>query len=243
MKKRHTQTDDVINAMRNNGGYATLAVLNQTVDFSGWKTKTPFESIRCILQRHPKDFFKLQPGLWALVESKESVLERFKISETKIENKEKFTHTYYQGLITDIGNWKHYKTYIPNQDKNKLYLEQKIGNVSTLSYIPQFTYPQITHRAASVDVIWFNERNLPHSFFEVEHTTNIINSLNKFYELQDFRSDFYIVASASRKNEFEDKISQSIYNDIRPYVKFLVYDTLAQQHSKMSELMRCSTLI
>lgn len=243
MNKKHTQTDDVIAAMKNNGGYATLAVLNQTVDFSDWKTKTPFESIRCILQRHPKDFFKIQPGLWALEEYRQSVLEKFQIADDKEKNNEKFTHAYYQGLITDIGNWQKYNTYIPNQDKNKLYLERKLGEISTLNKMPEFTYPQITHRAASIDVIWFNERKLPHSFYEVEHTTNIINSLNKFYELQDFRSRFYIVASINRRNEFDDKIHQSIYNEIRAYVKFLTYDELVNQHSQMSQIRRCSMLI
>ena len=62
MEKRHTQIDDIIEAMQKNGGYATLAYLNQNVDTSTWKTKTPFESIRCYLQRN-KDFFRIQPGL------------------------------------------------------------------------------------------------------------------------------------------------------------------------------------
>lgn len=243
MNKKHTQTDDVIDAMRKNGGYATLAVLNQSVDFSTWRTKTPFESIRCILQRHPKDFFKIQPGLWALQDCRESVLKKFQIGSNKNENIDKFTHTYYQGLIIDIGNWKSYETYTPNQDKNKLYLDKKISEVSTLQKLPEFTYPQITRRATTVDVIWFNKRKLPNSFFEVEHSTNIINSLNKFYELQDFRSKFYIVANESRKNEFKDKINQSIYEEIQPYVKFLSYDMLSMQHTKMSEMMCCSMLI
>lgn len=56
MMKKRTQIDDIIDAMRKNNGYATLAYLNQNVDTSTWKTKTPFESIRCDLQRH-KEFF------------------------------------------------------------------------------------------------------------------------------------------------------------------------------------------
>lgn len=60
MTKKRTQIDDIIDAMRKNNGYATLAYLNQNVNTSTWKTKTPFESIRCYLQRH-KEFFKIQP--------------------------------------------------------------------------------------------------------------------------------------------------------------------------------------
>ena len=51
MKKVHTQVNDIIETMKNNNGYATLAYLNQNVDTSNWKTKTPFASIRCYLQR------------------------------------------------------------------------------------------------------------------------------------------------------------------------------------------------
>lgn len=39
--KKINQADQVIEAMRNEGGYATLRRLNEIVDFSTWATKTP----------------------------------------------------------------------------------------------------------------------------------------------------------------------------------------------------------
>lgn len=235
MTKKHTQVDDIIEAMQKNGGFATLAYLNQNVNTSTWTTKTPFESIRCYLQRRD-EFFRIQPGLWALTDSKESVLQKFQIKENEKEPNEIFTHAYYQGLIVDIGNMKKLKTYVPAQDKNKLFLDKRLGDISTMTDIPDFTYQKITNRARTIDTIWFNEREMPTAFYEVEHSTNIINSLNKFFELQDFRARFCIVADKKRKNEFDDKISQSIYNPIKPYIDFIDYDTLAIQHTKMSEL-------
>lgn len=235
MTKKHTQVDDIIEAMQKNGGFATLAYLNQNVNTSTWKTKTPFESIRCYLQRRD-EFFRIQPGLWALTDSKESVLQKFQIKENEKEPNEIFTHAYYQGLIVDIGNMKKLKTYVPAKDKNKLFLDKRLGDISTMTDIPDFTYQKITNRARTIDTIWFNEREMPTAFYEVEHSTNIINSLNKFFELQDFRARFCIVADKKRKNEFDDKISQSIYNPIKPYIDFIDYDTLAIQHTKMSEL-------
>ena len=235
MAEKHTQVDDIIEAMEKNGGYATLAFLNQNVDTSTWKTKTPFESIRCYLQRR-NEFFKIQSGLWALTDSKDTVLKKFQIKDNDKEQNEVFTHAYYQGLIVDIGNMKKLKTFVPAQDKNKLFLDKKLGDISTMTDIPEFTYQKITNRARTIDTIWFNEREMPTAFYEVEHSTNIINSLNKFFELQDFRANFYIVADKKRKNEFDDKINQSIYNPIKPFIDFIDYDTLANQHSKMSEL-------
>lgn len=237
MTKKHTQIDDIIETMQKNGGYATLAHLNQNVDTSTWKTKTPFASIRCFLQRSD-EFFKIQPGLWALTDCRETVLKKFKIKENEKEQVEIFTHAYYQGLIVDIGNMKQLKTYIPAQDKNKIFLDKKLGEISTMTDVPEFTYPRIISRAKTIDTIWFNEREMPSAFYEVEHSTNIINSLNKFFELQDFRARFYIVADTKRRKEFDAKISQSIYNPIKPLVKFLDYESLSNQHTLMAKMFK-----
>lgn len=71
---------------------------------------------------------------------------------------------------------------------------------------------------------------MPCAFYEVEHTTDMKNSLNKFYELQDFRADFYIVAAKERKQQFYDIINSSIYIPIRALVKFVDYDALISQY-------------
>lgn len=78
----------------------------------------------------------------------------------------------------------HLKEYIDNRtDKNKKFLEKKLCEITTEPELPDFTYEVIRNRAKTVDVIWFNERRMPFRFYEVEHPTNITNSLDKFYEL------------------------------------------------------------
>jgi len=57
-----------------------VAKLNTLVDVSGWNSKTPYASIRRIVQVN-KEFFKIKPGLWALRECEKSVLEKFEIKE------------------------------------------------------------------------------------------------------------------------------------------------------------------
>ena len=44
-----TQKEQVIEVMRQNGGYATFGQLNHLVDFSTWTTKTPQATVRRIL--------------------------------------------------------------------------------------------------------------------------------------------------------------------------------------------------
>lgn len=231
-----SQKDDVITAMKKNGGYATFQQLNRMVDISGWLTKTPEASIRKIVQVYD-DFFKIKPGLWALAEYKDEVLKKLCIEPNNKESDEKFTHAYYQGIIVEIGNIKKYQTYVPSQDKNKKFLEQNLSEMVTMSSIPQFTYEKILRKAKTVDVIWFNERQMPCGFYEVEHTTDIKNSLSKFYELQDFRATFSIVADEKRRNQFNDIISASMYNPIRDLVRFVSYENLIKQYDKQQIIL------
>ncbi|OAV70478.1 hypothetical protein Barb6_01719 [Bacteroidales bacterium Barb6] len=228
--------------MRQNGGYATFGQLNELVNFSIWKTKTPQASVRRIVQQSDA-FFRIQPGLWALQEAKEIVLNKFQLKTQDKKIEELFTHSYYQGLLIEIGNMKGFQTYVPAQDKNHLFLEKPLKELVTIDKIYDFTYPDILHRATTVDVVWFNERKLPHSFFEVEHTTDIKNSLSKFFELQDYFAHFYIIASESRKKQFDSTISMSLFNPIKKRVGFVNYESIANQYSKMFELSKIEQLI
>ena len=56
---------------------------------------------------------------------------------------------------------------------------------------------------------------MPHSFFEIEHSTDIQNSLLKFNDLQDFYVRMAIVADAKRKPEFEAKLAFHAFDELR----------------------------
>ena len=231
-----TQPEQVIQAMRDNGGFATLRQLNELIDFSKWGTKTPEASVRRIVQVNDA-FFRIQPGLWALDECREEILKLFQIKPGNQKSEEQFTHGFYQGLLIEIGKLMHYITYVPAQDKNRKYLDKPLSEVSDLIQLPDFTTNKlIQSKARTVDVIWFNNsRHMPAAFYEVEHSTDIKNSLSKFYELQDFNAKFRIVANENREDEFKDKISASIFDEIRDRVKFLSYGEVANFHASLNE--------
>lgn len=229
-----TQEQQVIDTLRNQGGYATLRRLNEVMDFSTWKTKTPEASVRRIVQNSDA-IFRIQPGLWALEESRDKVLRKFKIKEGDAKSIEQFNHAYYQGLLIEIGHYRKASTYVPPQDQHKLFLDKELGDLTDHKIIPQFTFETLLRKARTVDVIWFNERSMPTHFYEVEHTTDIKNSLSKFYELQDFFSLFYIVANSHRENEFKDKINASIFSPIKNRVEFITYDKVASLHSTLTQ--------
>lgn len=230
--KKVAQWERVEEAMKKNGGVATLGFLYNTVNVSDWATKTPFASIRRILQVN-NIFFKLKPGLWGLSEKKKEIIDSFGIAEKKSERFENFNHSYFQGLVVEIGNIKGYATFIPNQDKNKKYLNQSLKEVASLEAIHQFAYPEIINKAKTVDIIWFNERKMPSAFFEVEHSTDIYNSLIKFSELQDFNSKFNIVSDIARKREFESKLSAKVFSDIKERIKFISYEQVSEIHTNI----------
>ena len=234
-EKKYTQTQQVIDTLRQHGGYATLGSLYHMVDTSTWATKTPQESIRRIVQKSP-DIFKIQPGLWALEEMRDAVLKKFELKLGNAKSEEQFSHGYYQGLLVEIGKFRHQTTYIPAQDQNKLFVDKKLGEITDTTELPDFTYDVLKRKARTIDVIWFNERRMPSEFYEVEHTTDIKNSLSKFYELQDFNAGFYIVADNSRKNEFEDKLHVSIFAPIEKRVKFLNYQQVADLYEGMKKV-------
>lgn len=233
--KKGTQEYQVVEALRKEGGFATLRRLNEIVDFSTWKTKTPEATVRRIVQLS-QQVFRIQPGLWALEECREDVLKKFKIKEGDRHSEEQFSHSYYQGLLVEIGKYRKRKTYIPMQDKNRMFLDKHLSEVADTFTLPLFTYNILLRKARTVDVTWFNERQMPSDFYEVEHTTDIKNSLSKFYELQDFFANFYIVADVCRKEEFYDKINVSMFNNIKSRVQFVDYERVVAMYTGLKSI-------
>lgn len=234
------QYEAVIKVMQENGGYATLGFLNQMVlkvKGCGWKTKTPFASIRRIVQDN-RFFFKIRPGLWALKEYRDKLPSHIlPEKESSKEKKTEYSHTYYQGLLVEIGNMRKFGTFVPMQDKNKSYLDKKLGDFTTITSMYNFSYDNIIRIAKTIDVSWFNERQMPFGLFEVEHSTPIQNSLLKFVELQDFNADFYIVANEVRRREYQTKLSLNAFRPIQKRLVFWSYDDVAELHSRMNEVL------
>ncbi len=227
------QYQAVIQTMERLGGQATLADLYREamkVEECKWETKTPFASIRRIVQVRP-EFFRIRPGLWALRSYQAKLglfLENGEVQVTPeiVEQ----THSYYQGLLVEIGNLRGLDTFVPNQDKNKKFVTRSLGEIRTLHELPSFSYPEFVKRSSTVDVTWFNKRRMPSRFFEVEHTTDIEHSLVKFCDLQDFSAEMVIVADGVRRPEFDDKRRLRAFEAIKERVRFYDYDMLVKEY-------------
>ncbi len=204
-----------------------------------WGTKTPYASIRRIVQKD-KNIYKIKPGLYGLESFKRQLEEQGYMVETEKNSNSKemdaFNHSYYQGLLLELGNLKGWQTYVPNQDKNKKFLQKKLDDIRSVKDLPEFSYEKLVKRSSTIDVIWLNDRNMPHSFFEIEHSTDIQNSLLKYNDLQDFNTEMYIVADKKRKDEFFTKLQYSAFKDINRRVRFCDYDSLSKLYE--NELQR-----
>ena len=125
-----------------------------------------------------------------------------------------------------MGSVRGYKTYVPAQDRNRAYGNQKLGEISDMTRLPNFGYQHFIRRARTVDVIWLNGRSMFSSLFEVELSTDMLNSLVKFNELRDFYTQFIIVAPEHRKNHFADRIDMDTFREIRRRVTFISTDQI-----------------
>lgn len=198
-------------------------------------TKTPFASVRRIVQTNPKEIYKIKPWLYSLVKYKNENEKKWIFESDNTKEWQLFSHYYYQWLLVEIWNMENFQTYIPPQDQNQYFLKQKLWELTSIQKMYNFWYEDLIKRARTIDVIRFNNRDMPDHFYEVEHSTDIQNSLLKFTELQDFNSKFTIVADKIRKKEYEAKIQQLAFNTIKNRVTFLDYEQLSQYHTKAYE--------
>ena len=77
---------------------------------------------------------------------------------------------------------------------------------------------------------------MPNSFFEVEHSTDIQNSVTKFCDLQDFNSRFIIVAPLNRKEQFEKVMDRTAFKEMKGRIAFHSYENILKQYELMCEL-------
>jgi len=247
-----TQSQIVIETLDKLGGIQTLGLITQETlknpefKFSG---NTPQANIRRIVQ-NTTEIYKIKPGLYSLEKFRKQNENSGIIVETE-KNKgskevEEFTHGYYQGLLITIGNLRNLKTYSPNQDNSRKFLDKSLLEIRTLQEIPSFSYEEFVKRSRTVDTIWFHETKnslMPQSYFEVEHSTDIQNSLLKYADLRDFSAKKYIVADEKRKNEFDQKMKYLAFEKLKDQILFLSYAELVKQYEFTLESSNFTTII
>ncbi|MEA3450463.1 MAG: hypothetical protein U9Q83_01010 [Bacteroidota bacterium] len=230
--KEPTWSEAIEKAIIKLGYFATLRQIYKVApslkEFSGI---TPHKTINERVQRDNR-FYKIKSGLYGLKNFLDKLPD---IYNPKIEKSEKeeihINHSYIQGLLLEIGNISGFNTFTP--DKNSPFLSKKLGDISTQNNIPNFTFEHIIKSTRYIDVIWFNERNLPNSIFEIENSTNFRNSLVKFVELQDFNTSMTLIAPKddNKIRKFKQEIEKSAFVSIKNKVKFFDYEYIVKLYN------------
>lgn len=223
-----TFAEAIEKVLRDHRGYAPLRTIYR--DFKKYRPltgKTPLKTIQERIQRDPR-FTRIGLGVYALT-AQLGKLPRPEEPKTFPE-KQRFEHTRFQGMLIEMGNLEGFETY--TADPSRVFEKKKLGCISTLRRLPQFTYDRIVGTARYIDVLWFNARHFPERAFEVEYSTNFRNSLVKFTELQDFNTDFFLVAPEQAKAKYLREIQRPAFTSIASRCIFWGFEQLENLYRK-----------
>lgn len=137
------------------------------------------------------------------------------------------SHEAAEYYLLQLGKMLGYIPYATASDQSKTYNGEKLGQVALLKEIPGFAGERDLSPARNIDVIWFGDDENPKLCFEVEHTTNITDGLQRLSRLQHLRAKYFIVADEDRRNKFEIEMQRFPYRRMKEDFGFISYDELA----------------
>ena len=193
------------------------------------------ESLRMIL---PKPDFMDVDFLLAFIFYKilsKSKEEKVEIGKEKIKPQKVTisTHESAQKALVELGNILGFDTYLPPEDRNKIVEGKRLGELTTLKELPQFTHPRLLDTVKHIDVIWFKEE-FPVFCFEVEESTDVTKGLLRLYQIKQLNIRPIIVGPESRRSKFLAEIEKDPFYHIKKRYRFISYDEL----SRLLELAR-----
>lgn len=223
-----TKIEAIEHVMQDNGGTASLNIIYENITRYYPEARSSVkwqEGIRGVLYRELKNnrhFKKIGLGIYALLEYKE---------ETKLKIKDRIRmHSIMEGVCLELGNFNNYKTY--TADPSETYRDNlHLADIATMSSVPIFSYDEIVHEVKKIDVIWFNSKGLtfPKKVFEIVDSVGTLNgAFNRSIQLQNFLTDFYIVAPEKHRDKYLQTINLEIYRNQKERFRFINYDDMME---------------
>ena len=233
-----TKVEAIKKVLEDNGGTATLSEIYDKIEkyYPTAKNSNQWEAgIRGVLYREireHKGFKKIGLSIYALSDYKE---------ENKPTTSDNVRmHSYIEGICLELGNFKDFETY--TADPSVLYRDNiHLNQIATIKDIPSFSYPDIIQEVKRIDVIWFNKKGhiFPQKVFEVVDSIGTLNgAFNRSLQLQNFRTDFYIVAPEKHRTKFEQTLSLAPYNINKERFSFINYDEITDLYENVSKVYK-----
>lgn len=111
----------------------------------------------------------------------------------------------------------------------------KLGDLAIAKELPPFAGERDLNSARTIDIIWLDDDENPRYCLEVEHTMDILRSLNRLYQLRHFHIGFFIVSPEERRSKFEIEMSKSPFRNEKDRFHFISYDELISLYEKGEE--------
>lgn len=238
-----TKVEAIAKVMEDNGGTATLSQIYDNItkyyptakDSKDWKA-----GLRGVLYReirNNKRFKKIGLSIYALSDYKQ---------EKKPNNSDKVRmHSYIEGICLELGQFNNFDTY--SADPSALYRDNMhLKDFMSVQTIPPFSYDEILQEVKRIDVVWFNSRGLafPQKVFEVVDSISTLDgAFNRSLQLNNFRTEFYIVAPEKHHTKFDQTIRLERYSPYMERFKFINYDEIMEYYDSESKATRLAKKI
>ena len=234
-----TKVEAIEAVMKLHGGSASLKTIYDEIEqfYPTAKVSKDWDAgLRGVLYRdiyNGKRFKKIGDSIYALTDyTPESIPSADK----------QRMHSFIEGICVELGNSQNFQTFTADPSamyRDKVYLR----DLTTLTALPEFTYPHILHEARLIDVLWFDQGKYPfpkYAFEVVDSIGTLDGAFKRCFQLANFRTKFYIIAPEKHHAKFEQALSLDIYSHVRNYFEFKNYDSLCDTYDM---LVKCREVL
>lgn len=221
-----TKVEAIAKVMEDNGGTASLNYIYENItkyyptanNSEKWR-----EGLRGVLYREIRNnrrFKKIGLSIYAI--------DNYKEEDKPKANDLIRMHSYIEGICIELGNINKYHTYTADPSaeyRDNLHLQDFVS----MRELPHFTYADILYHARNIDVIWLNMKGhaFPQKVFEIVDSINTLNgAFNRSLQLQNFVTEFYIVAPEKHHEKYLQTLNMEIYLPRKDRFKFINYDDI-----------------
>lgn len=222
-----TKVEAIAKLMEDNGGVANLKYIydNITKYYPSAKQSEEWRAgLRGVLYRELKKqriFKKVGLSIYALSDY---------VPIAPPKNDKVRMHSYIEGICLELGNFQKYHTY--TADPSAVYRDNlRLSDFASMQTLPNFSYDAILHEVKRIDVIWFNKKGFafPKKVFEVvDSVGTLTGAFNRSLQLQNFMTEFNIVAPEKHHDKYLQTIELEIYQSQKGRFNFINYDDIME---------------
>jgi len=233
-----TKVDALKTLIKDNGGAASWQYIYDNIEryYPAAKASSEWEAgLRGVLYREIKNnrnFKRVGFGVYALHEyQEEKAVESIQKDAVRM-------HSYIEGLLVELGNYEKFDTHCADPTAT-FQANISINQLATIREFPEFTYPEISRVAKRIDVIWFTKQGykFPKKVIEVVDSIGTLGeSLNRMYQLKEFRTDFLVVSPVKFLDKINDTLGREPYSIHKDQFSVKPYDDIINYYKSRLEI-------